>query len=370
MILSRGVRRMKIGGRSIVAENQQLAVAAPRRHGMRFGAHYLPTYIAALDGPVPEFYGHLFQQMEELDALGFDDVWVTEHHFYEYGGTISAPPVFLAAVARTTHRINIGVAISILPLHDPVRVAEAYAMVDAISNGRLQLGVGRGNQPDFASSGIPYEETARRLQEGTEVIRRAWSDDELSFHGEMFDFEGIRVLPKPVHRPHPPIWVAASRSDDTFRWAGRNGFNLMTLPYSQDPAVLGPAIETYRDALVEAGHDPASREILGKFHIYVANTTEAALQEARPYLNNYRDLVDARSPRRTREGRDPRAYEAQLAVGNIIAGDPKRCVDIIHGWRERLGLTTISGTFHFGGMPQEMALKNIRLFAEQVMPYV
>src|SRR5215212_8719446 len=114
---------------------------------MRFGAHYLVTYIPQLDGPLAVLYQHLFEQIELLDALGYRDVWVTEHHFHEYGGTIPHPPTFLAAVARGTHQIHLGVAISVLPLHNPLCVAEEYAMLDVISGGRLEFGVGRGSTP-------------------------------------------------------------------------------------------------------------------------------------------------------------------------------------------------------------------------------
>ena len=97
---------------------------------MQFGAHYLPTYIPALDGPEPEFYRRMFEQMELLDQVGFHQVWVTEHHFHEYGGTIPAPATFLSVVASRTTRIRLGVAIVVLPLHNPLEVAESYAMVD------------------------------------------------------------------------------------------------------------------------------------------------------------------------------------------------------------------------------------------------
>lgn len=337
---------------------------------MRFGAHYLPTYVAQLDGTFAEFYRRMFEQFEELDALGFDDVWVTEHHFHEYGGSIPDPPVFLAAAARATKRINLGVAISVLPFHNPLQVAESYAMVDVISNGRLELGVGRGStMAEFGSFRIGYDDTPLRMRESVEIIRQAWADGLVSFEGELFQYSDVRVLPQPVQRPHPPIWVGASRSDDTFRWAGQMGFHLMTLPYMYEPPVLEHWIGIYRQALAEGGHDPSPREILGKFHIYVAESARAAREEAEAYLENYRIIADARMGRRNAERPgNPRDFDDQMARGNIIAGDPAQCIDIMQRWRETLGLTTISGTFYFGGMPHDLALRNVRLFAERVMP--
>ncbi len=345
---------------------------------MRFGAHYLPTYVPDLDGPASEFYRRMFRQMDLLDELGFDDVWVTEHHFHEYGGTIPDPPTFLAAVARTTSRIHLGVAVSVLPLHNPLQAAESYAMVDVISEGRLELGIGRGSTlPEFRSLRVPYDDTAVRMRESAEIIRQAWSQDSVTFRGELFDFADVRVFPRPVQRPHPPIWVGASRSDDTFRWAGERGFHLMTLPYMYEPEVLQHWIGVYRQELDKAGHDPVQREVLGKFHIYVADSMRAAREEAGAFLENYRVIADERmaqsrnaAPGTVRVARPgaPRDMDDQAARGNVIAGDPARCIEIIHQWRELLGLTTISGTFYFGGMPPELAIKNIRLFAERVAP--
>lgn len=338
---------------------------------MKFGAHYLPTYVPDLDGPATEFYRKMFEQMEEMDRLGFDHIWVTEHHFGDYGGSISHPPTFLSAIARTTKRIRLGVAISVLALHNPLEVAESYAMVDVVSNGRLEFGLGKGSEPiEYKRSGVSQEEATGRMKEGTAIIRQAWSDEPVNFRGEFFHYDNVRVLPKPAQRPHPPIWVGCARSEDSFRWAGENGFNLMTLPYLyKEPDLLPTLVKVYRGALAQTGHDMTRLHVLGKFHVYVSDSLDQAVREATPYLGNYMDVHAAADPNR----KDPgfltfRDAHTQLTRGFVIAGDPQRCIDTIHQWREQVGLTTMSGTFHFGGMPQEMALKNIRLFAERVMP--
>jgi alkanesulfonate monooxygenase SsuD/methylene tetrahydromethanopterin reductase-like flavin-dependent oxidoreductase (luciferase family) len=341
------------------------------RNAMKFGAHYLLTYVPDLDGPLPELYHRMFGQMEELDRLGYDHVWVTEHHFAMYGGTLPHPPTFMSAVARTTKRIRLGVAVNVLPLHNPLEVAESYAMLDVISNGRLDFGVGKGSEShEYKKAGIRQAEATGRMYEGVEVLRQAWSDKPVNFSGEFFKYANVPVLPKPVQRPHPPIWVGCARSEDSFRWAGKNGFHLMTLPYLyREPHLLPGFVKAYRGALAEAGHDFVQTEVLGKFHIYVASSLDKAIEEASPYLVNYFDVHKAADPDRTEMGLlTVRDVKTQLTEGFVIAGDPQRCVDTIQKWREEVGLTTISGTFHFGGMPQEMAVKNIRLFAERVMP--
>ena len=332
---------------------------------MRFGAHYLPTYVPELDGSVANFYQLMFEQVEQLEGLGFSDVWITEHHFANYGGIVPNPPTFLSAIARTTKRLRLGVAISVLPFHSPLDVAESYGMVDVISNGRLEFGVGKGNEPhEFRKMHTSRETSGMLTREATEIIRQAWSDQPVNFRGEFFEYHDVNVLPKPVQRPHPPIWVGA-HSEDTFRWAAENGFNLMTLPYmNPSPENMRANFQMYQKALSQAGH--GRREMLGTFHVYVADSMDQAVREAGPYLGNSHATQSAADPGRTLGS--PREFSAQLERGFIIAGDPQRCIDCIHRWREEVGLTTLSGTFHFGGMPQELALKNIRTFAERVMP--
>lgn len=336
---------------------------------VRFGVHYLTTYLPELDGTAQDFYRHLFEQIQTAEELGFADAWVTEHHFHEFGGLIPNPPVFLAALAQATSRIHLGVAISVLPLNNPLQNAEAYAMVDLLSDGRLELGVGRGANPEeYEDYRIGYEDSPLRLREHAEVLRQAWSDEPVSFHGQLYEYENVRVLPKPVQRPHPPIWVGASRSDDTFRWAGENGFNLMTLPYTYEPSVLLHWYGVYQDALREHGHDPARREVLGKFHVYVGENDSRARTEAGPFWLNYQRLHFTRGAWTLSHQQTVEDYAAEVERGHIIAGDPARCIDLIERYREAYPLTTFSGQFHYGGMPQDMALRSLRLFAEQVMP--
>jgi alkanesulfonate monooxygenase SsuD/methylene tetrahydromethanopterin reductase-like flavin-dependent oxidoreductase (luciferase family) len=180
----------------------------------------------------------------------------------------------------------------------------------------------------------------------------------------------VPVYPKPVQRPHPRFWVGCARTEDSFRWAGENGFQLMTLPYLyREPGALPAFIKIYRDNLAKAGHDAGKTDILGKFHIYVTDSLDKAVEEAAPYLDNYLEVHTAADTDRKEVGLlVQRAAETQIREGFVLAGDPQRVADTIRKWSEPNGLTTISGTFHFGGMPQEMALRNIRLFAEKVMP--
>jgi len=311
----------------------------------------------------------VFEQVQEAERLGFDDAWVTEHRFHEFGGLIPVPPVFLAALAQATSRIHLGVAISVLPLNNPLQNAEMYAMADVLSDGRIEIGVGRGANPEeYADARVGYEDSPKRLREHAEVLLQAWSDEPVNFHGELYEYEGVWVLPTPVQRPHPPIWVGASRSDDTFRWAGEQGFNLMTLPYTYEPSVLLHWYGVYKDSLRERGFDPTSREVLGKFHVHVDASDAKARDGAAQFWLNYQRRHFERGAWTFSKQQTTDDYRREVDSGHIIAGDPSRCIDLIEQYRETYPLTTFSGQFHFGGMPQDAALRSIRLFAEKVIP--
>jgi alkanesulfonate monooxygenase SsuD/methylene tetrahydromethanopterin reductase-like flavin-dependent oxidoreductase (luciferase family) len=140
----------------------------------------------------------------------------------------------------------------------------------------------------------------------------------------------------------------------------------MTIPFVHPAADrLYGLVRIYREELVQAGHETAAREVLGKFHIYVSDSFGQAVKEATPYMENYSAIHRAVDPERKLGNHD---LASDMARGFIIVGDPQRCIDTIRRWQEEAGLTTFSGTFHFGGMPQELALRNIRLFAERIMP--
>ena len=137
----------------------------------------------------------MFEQAVELERLGFNDLWITEHHFGYYGGIVPHPPTFLSAIARTTQRLRLGVAISVLPLHNPLDVAESYAMVDVISNGRLEFGIGRGAEPiEYEKAGFSQEKVIPQMKEMINILRLAWSGEPVNFSGEFFQYHHSKVV--------------------------------------------------------------------------------------------------------------------------------------------------------------------------------
>ncbi len=207
----------------------------------------------SLFGPRGKFED-VAEAVQCAEALGFDGCLFGEHH----GTPQNEFPQLLtliAALAPMTTRIRLGTSILLLPLYDPIHVAEQAAMIDRISGGRLILGIGIGYQPnDFRHFGIPMRQRVSRFEEGLEVIRRAWTEDEVTFSGQRYRYQGVRVFPRPVQDPHPPIWMAAW-SDAGARRAGRSGDAFVTDPI-QNLAATRHFVDEYRGVAERRGRQP------------------------------------------------------------------------------------------------------------------
>ena len=178
---------------------------------MRFGTYF---FLQATPGRRhADIIQHELDQMVLSEELGFDEVWLTEHHFIDYGLSVD-PATLASAVASRTSRLRIGLAAAILPFHDPIRIAEQLALVDIISGGRLDVGVGRGNRPsEFIGYRVPQVESRERFDEAVQIIQRAWIDERFSYGGRYFQIPEVRVIPKPLQRPHPPLYQVCVTKD-------------------------------------------------------------------------------------------------------------------------------------------------------------
>ncbi len=313
------------------------------------------------------------------DELGFHTVWLAEHHFSAYGICPSLA-VLAAAVARETRRVRIGTAVVIEPFAHPVRVAEEWAMVDILSGGRLEFGLGRGYQPaEFRGLGVSMDRTRERFDEGLEVIRRAWTQERLSFEGEFYRFRDVAVLPRPVQRPHPPLWTAAV-SPDTYALAARRGLKILTSPSFTPFDILRKNYDLYHATWRQTHGSDAGADICLNKIIHVADTSREARENLREpirwFFQTQAGLIadptgappdQYRFYQKVRENLLSLSEEKALDQAAIV-GDAEEVADKIRAHHEALGVTFFMGAFSRGGVAHEKVVRSMRLFAEKVMP--
>lgn len=206
----------------------------------------------------------------EAEDMGYDTIWLTEHHFVDDGYSPSMLPL-AAAIAARTKKIRIGTFVLLMPLHNPLHVAEDAATIDALSNGRFDLGLGQGYVPsEFTGFNVPRNERSRRLREGVEIVRRLFSEDKVTFEGKCFTVRDATLYPKPTQQPHPPIWIGARSRSATER-AARNGYHLA--------GTGGRQAEVYREALRAAGRNPDEFNIAQLRFGFIAAKKEKAWDE-------------------------------------------------------------------------------------------
>jgi alkanesulfonate monooxygenase SsuD/methylene tetrahydromethanopterin reductase-like flavin-dependent oxidoreductase (luciferase family) len=192
---------------------------------MKFAAYAMPSYSDEFGLTQSQFLSATLDHLVAAEDLGFDSVWVNEHHFHRYGGMMPALPTMLAALSQRTSRVRLGTSVVVLPLHNPLQVAEQLAMVDLLSGGRLEFGIGRGFVAhDYEVLGVSYRDAQARLTESLHVILEAWTGEAFTHHGAYFQFPEVEVWPRPEQRPHPPIWDACVLDGQRFDWQAGDTF--------------------------------------------------------------------------------------------------------------------------------------------------
>ncbi len=341
-----------------------------------------------------EAFREAFGQVDLAESLGLDGVWLAERHFAAPGGgnpvdpmagglpsVVSAPLIMASAIAARTQRLRVGIAVSVLPLSHPVRMAEEAATVDNISEGRFDFGVGRsGFARAYEGYGIPYEESRERFQECLEVIVRAWTNDRLSFSGKHYSFDNLRVMPRPYQKPHPPIRIAATTAE-TFPEVGRRGYPIFVGLRGLNRRELSHHLEVYREAWREAGH-PGDGDVLLRMPVYVAETAEQARSDPEAStIHSYRRLAKnfassaGGSGTTASEERSKRAQSLsgvsydELLQDRVAYGVPEAVAERIGAMREEMGLSGVVAEMNVGGLiPQEKIMESLHLFAERVVP--
>lgn len=326
-----------------------------------------------------EAFVECFALADAAEAQGVDSVWLAEYHFSPIS-VLSSPITIASAIAARTRRIRLGLAVVLLPLAQPIRIAEDIATLDHISQGRVELGVGRGTFPDTHDGfNSPYAESRERFDEYLEIILKAWTTERFSFTGKHYHCENLYVRPKPLQTPHPPIRVGIT-SEVTFPLIGRLGYPIIINP-SRVFALseLGPYIQQYRQAWKAAGH-PGTPQVGLRVPLYVAETTERAYAEPRDSammaIEGLGNRVASSASRLGTTG-DWEAQAEHIRLmkyedwlrDKVVYGVPEAVVDRLHQLIEELDLTQILYEINFGRhIPYELQLKNLRMINEHVIP--
>jgi alkanesulfonate monooxygenase SsuD/methylene tetrahydromethanopterin reductase-like flavin-dependent oxidoreductase (luciferase family) len=322
-------------------------------------------HLDRIDGALHDFYTNRLEIVRAYDRAGFDGYFVAEHHSTPLGMAPS-PSVYLAAVAQATTRLRFGPLVYLLPLYHPVRLAEEIAMLDQLSGGRLEIGVGRGISPiESTLYGRDPAEAADRFDEVLAILRIAWSQPQIDFTGAYYDFKNVLVQLRPLQTPHPPLWYGISSPESAIRCVDR-GFSGVTLGKTETARAIARA---YLGAAAAAGRSDL-RLAIGRL-IVVGETDDDALRIARRAYPHWHEAfhflyhAHGRSPV---QGERPRAFDGMAADGRAIAGSPATVLAALREQLDDNGANYVMGQFAFGDMSVAEATRSIALFAAEIMP--
>ena len=362
-------------------------------------------------------YKETLDQCELADKMGFDSLWFVEHHFLMGFSGSPCPEVLFGALSQRTKNIRIGFGVSILPTQHPIRIAERVAMVDQLTDGRVEFGTGRSNAYEQTGLGIDPRETRDRWEESLAMLVQIWQSDEFSWEGKFWNVPTRRVLPRVFQKPHPRIYLACTQTD-SFRLAAERGIGVLSSSsYAID--ILAEHVKGYRDAIKNAKPVGAFvNDFWGNnVHTFCGKDDQEAKELCaesmktfygpdKPYiagrLGAYEELLDAwggvpdhlkadfgRWIRQSDDAHIEQAVEAGISLdsgpgaaraaisqldantlsdrGVIIAGNPESCIDTIKKYDD-IGVDMVSMVMQTETIPHEQAMESIELFGKEVIP--
>jgi probable F420-dependent oxidoreductase len=333
------------------------------RRKLRFGLWYAFRNPPQWRRPYRDIYTEILEQIVWAEGIGYDDVWLTEHHFAEDGHAPS-PLVQAGAIAVKTKKIRIGTGVLLLPLYHPVRVAEDCTIVDILSGGRFELGAGIGYRvEEFAGLGVRRQERGSRMNEGLEIIRRLWEGETVSFRGKHFQIENARLTPQPVQRPRPPIWVGGF-SPVSVRRAARLGDGYIG---TGDMKALS---DQYIAELRALGKEGSARIAGGHFWLIVSNDPERTRRAVAPHvlyqLNVYEEWLGKAGQELFPHLADEAALDAS-GILNVVT--PDEAVRMIESYVAEVPLERYYTWTLPPGFPAKAMNEHLELFANKVIPH-
>ena len=322
-----------------------------------------------------------FDLVEAADTWGLDGVWLGEMHFNPARSVLGAPIVVASSIATRTKRLRVGMAVQVLPLNNPLRIAEEAATVDQISEGRFDFGIGRSGSPRaYDLYGVNYAESQARFQEALEIILEAWKGERFSHHGEYYHFDNAIISPRPYQQPYPPIRMAAT-TEETFPRVGEKGLPIFVGLRGMDIPDLRANLQAYRKAWHEAGH-PGDGNVFVRIPVYASTTEQAARDEPYDsimhYFSRQADLTSSAvgragtGPAERRQARAERmrtlTYDEILHT-KVAFGTAAGLIDRLSQLREELGLDGVVCELDSGGqIPPDRVKRSLQILTHEVMP--
>lgn len=347
---------------------------------MEFGISFFPN-VAEDEKTGRDYWNEALSLVDLCDEYGYSHVRTVEHYFHPYGGYSPNPIVFLAAASQRTKKARLVTGAVLPAFNNPLKLAGEIAMLDAISGGRADIGMARAFLPhEFARFGVSLDESRRRYDEGVQQIHALLTEENVSADGEFHSYKNVTSLPRPTQQPCPPIWVAALQTQETFEFAGRNGFNCMANPIGG--AKLHELLGIYHEEWAKAGH-PGKGKVALAFMMYCAPTTEQAIEEAGPDVKAYFEtLTDAASDWSGGASSDDypgydkiveilskEDVNSQREKSAAFVGSPEECCDMISDFHAQIGGFDIASLqVNTKMMSLEKARASMELFGREVIP--
>lgn len=349
---------------------------------MKFGLSFLPDANGA-DLSAVDYYKNALALSKMADEAGLSTIKITEHYLHPYGGFCPDPISFLAAVAACTQQIRLMTGCILPVFHHPIQIAAKTAMLDAISNGRLDVGFARAYLPhEFSAFQISMDGSRDIFEKTIEAVIRLWTEENVSMTTSHFNLNNATSFPRPIQQSHPPVWGAAVMSRQSFSWLGEKGFNLLVTPPLNGLTQLRENTNIYIETFL-ATHPNKSPQVTLSLPLLLADNEKEAIQLSDDYLNKYIHVWA--SATETWAQHASTDYPGYTGLGNILrantpakmrqnlqalVGSPEKVTDQINQIISELKLDQIIWQVDFGAQPGYVSRRTVDLFIEKIMPNV